>query len=184
MRRPAPSRSAAHYSYIDATFRSPLILNSPNNSTAAPLSCPTCTDIQIAAGNRIPSIPRHIFKVCVKWAPDLGVSVGASVLAQSSQFARGDENNADVNGPVPGFAIVKLDARYRFGKRWELFGKIGNVFDRQYLTFGTLGQNVFTAPGHTFDTSGATWRNEQFRSFGAPRGAWIGIAYSFDDVPS
>ncbi|MBS0393558.1 MAG: hypothetical protein JSR54_02975, partial [Proteobacteria bacterium] len=40
----------------------------------------------------------------------------------------------------------------------------------------TLGRNVFTGPGATFDPSGASWRSEQFRSVGAPRGAWLGVS--------
>ena len=171
--------TSAHYSYIDATFQSPLILNSPSNSTAGALSCATCSDIQIQPGNRIPGIPHHILKLGAEYAFCTSASVGANLLAQSSQYARGDENNQDVHGPVPGFAVVNLDARYRFATGWELFAKVNNLLDRRYSTFGTLGQNVFTGPGNTFDSSGATWREEQFRSVGAPRGAWIGLSYAF-----
>jgi len=170
---------SAHYSYVDATFQSPLVLNSPNNSTAAALSCPTCTDIQVRSGDRIPGIPHHILKLRAEYAFSANASLGANVLAQSSQYARGDENNQDANGPVPGFAVINLDARIRFARGWELFAKVNNLFDRRYSTFGTLGQNVFTGPGNTFDSSGATWRNEQFRTVGAPRGAWIGLVYRF-----
>jgi len=170
---------SAHYSYIDATFRTPAILHSPSNSSATALTCATCADIQIQPGNRIPGIPHHILKFAAAYAFGTSASVGASVLLQSGQYARGDENNQDVNGPVPGFAVVNLDARYRLAPGWELFAKLNNVFDRRYSTFGTLGQNAFTGPGNTFDNSGATWRDEQFRSVGAPRGAWIGLAYAF-----
>ena len=107
-----------------------------------------------------------------------------NLVAQSNQFARGDENNQDVNGAVPGYAVVNLDARWRFARGWELFANVSNLFDRRYSTFGTLGQNVFTAPGNSFDASGASWRNEQFRSIGMPRGAWIGLAYRFDGPTS
>lgn len=173
---------SAHYTYVNATFQSPLILNSPSNSTAGPLSCPTCTDIQINPGDRIPGIPRHILKLGGEYAFRAKGSIGANLVAQSSQYARGDANNQDVNGPVPGFAVINLDARFRFAQGWELFANVHNLFDRRFSTFGTLGQNVFTGPGNSFDTTGSTWRNEQFRSAGAPRGVWIGLAYRFGDA--
>ena len=173
---------SAHYSYVSATFQSPLILNSPSNSIAGPLSCPTCTDIQINPGDRIPGIPRHILKLGAEYALSAKGSIGANLVAQSSQYARGDESNQDVNGPDPGFAVINLDARFRFAQGWELFANVNNVFDRRFSTFGTLGHNVFTGPGNTFDTSGSTWRNEQFRSTGAPRGVWVGLAYRFGDA--
>jgi hypothetical protein len=66
------------------------------------------------------------------------------------------------------------------GSGWELFAKINNVFDRRYASFGALGQNVFTAPGNTFDASGASWRSEQFRTVGAPRGVWVGLSVDLD----
>ena len=80
---------------------------------------------------------------------------------------------------MPGFAVVNLDARYAFAPGWEVFAKVNNLFDRRYATFATLGQNVFTGPGNSFDSSGASWRNEQFRSVGAPRGVWVGVNCRF-----
>ena len=175
---------STHYSYIAATFQSPLVLNSPSNSSAGELSCTGCTEIQIEPGNRLPGIPRHLLKVRAEFALTDSASLGMNLVAQSNQFARGDENNQDVNGAVPGYAVVNLDARWRFARGWELFANVSNLFDRRYSTFGTLGQNVFTAPGNSFDASGASWRNEQFRSIGMPRGAWIGLAYRFDGPTS
>ena len=174
-----PLRFSAHYSLIAPTFQTPLTLNSPSNSTAAALSCPTCTDIQVQPGNRIPGIPRQILKLRAELATGAGAAFGANLLAQSSQTARGDENNRDIHGPVPGFAVVNLDARYAFAPGWEVFAKVNNLFDRRYATFATLGQNVFTGPGNSFDSSGASWRNEQFRSVGAPRGVWVGVNCRF-----
>jgi len=103
--------------------------------------------------------------------------LGVTATGQSSQYARGDESNQDVNGPLPGFVLVNLGADHEFRARWSAFARIDDVFDRRYSTFAMLGQNVFTAPGETFDATGAGWRNEQFRSVGVPRGAWLGISY-------
>ena len=58
----------ARYSLVDATFRTPLVLNSPNNSTARPISCDACTDIAVRPGNRLPGIARNTLKVNAAWA--------------------------------------------------------------------------------------------------------------------
>lgn len=170
---------SAHYSLVDATFRTPLVLNSPNNSTAAPISCPACADIQVRPGDRLPGIPRHTFKLHGDYAYGDAAGIGLTLVSQSGTYARGDENNADVNARVPGFALVNLDAHIGLGAAWEAFANVDNLFDRRSSSFGVLGQNVFTAPGQTFDPAGTSWRSEQFRTAGAPRGVWIGITWRF-----
>ncbi len=170
---------ALHYSLVDATFRTPLVLNSPNNSTAAAISCADCADIQVRPGDRLPGIPRHTFKLHGDYAFGEAAGIGMTLVAQSGTYARGDENNADINGLVPGFALVNLDARVALGAGWEAFANVDNLLDRRSSNFGTLGQNVFTGPGQTFDPTGASWRSEQFRTAGAPRGVWIGLTWRF-----
>lgn len=170
----------AHYSLVDATFRTPLVLNRPDNSTAAPISCAQCTDIQVRPGNHLPSIPRHTFKLRADYAFGEAASLGATLVAQGSQYARGDENNADVNGKTPGFALVSVDGRMRLGAGWEAFANVFNLFNRRTSNFATLGENVFTGPGRVFDATGASWRAEQFRTAGAPRGIWAGLTWHFD----
>jgi len=106
------------------------------------------------------------------------LSLGANVVANASSQARGDENNQDVSGAVPGYAVLNLDGRYRFGKGFEAFARINNVFDRTYANFAILGQNVFTGPGRSFDPNNSI--NESFRGLGAPRGAWLGLRYEWE----
>lgn len=170
-----------NYAYVQATYLSTLILNSPSNSTAQPLSCPTCADILVQPGNRLPGIPRHVAKFDLDLAPSARWSANLNVIAQSSTYARGDENNQDVNGPVPDFALVNLAGQYTVTKRLEVFAKVDNLFDRLYSTFGTLGANAFHLPGHAFDPNPANWTPEQFRSIGPGRGAWIGLTYHIAD---
>jgi outer membrane receptor protein involved in Fe transport len=168
-----------NYAYVQATFRSPLILNSPSNSSAQPLTCPTCTDILVQPGDRMPGIPRHVAKLDLDWAPTARSSVNLNVIAQSSTYPRGDENNLDVNGTVPGFALVNLTGQYKLTDRLEIFAKVDNLLDRLYSTFGTLGANAFHLPGNAFDPNPANWPAAQFRSVGPGRGAWVGLSYSF-----
>jgi iron complex outermembrane receptor protein len=168
-----------NYAYIQATYRTPLTLNSPDNSTAQPLACQTCADIRVQPGNRLPGIPLQVAKLDLEYAPSARWSASLNVIAQSSTFPRGDENNADVHGPVPGFAVVNLNGQVKLTQRLELFAKVDNLFDRLYSSYGVLSANAFHLPGHAFDPNPARWTPEQFRSIGAPRGAWVGISYHF-----
>jgi iron complex outermembrane recepter protein len=170
-----------NYGFIQATYRTALTLNSPDNSTARPLSCPTCADIRVLPGNRIPGVPLHVVKVDLQYAPGTRWGAGVNVIAQSSTFPRGDENNQDVHGPVPGFAVMNLNGQVRLTQRLELFARVDNLFDRLYSSYGVLSANAFHLPGHAFDPNPANWTSEQFRSIGAGRGAWIGLAYHMAD---
>lgn len=174
--RAGPVELNAHYTYLEATFQTPLILDSPNNSAAAPLSCPTCTEIQVRPGDRIPGIPRHVVKLRAEYM-GTRYSVAIEGLGQSNVFARGDESNQDVNGPIPGYILINMDAHYEISPAWHVFARVANLLDRRYSTYGILGQNVFTGPGATFDPTGASWRSEQFRTVGVPRGAWLGVEF-------
>jgi outer membrane receptor protein involved in Fe transport len=164
---------AARYSYIDATFETSFAENSHSNSSADENGT-----IQVNPGDKIPAIPQHNFKLRVDYDFNERWSVGANLVASSSTYARGDENNQDAGGKVPGYAVVNLDARYRPAKNVEVFARINNLFDTQYANFGILGANFFTGPGHTFDPENVV--NEQFRGIGPPRGGWIGVRYAWN----
>ena len=87
----------------------------------------------------------------------------------------------DVNGALSAYSIAYLWARYAPAKGWELSLKVDNLFNRRYESFGVLGQNFSTGPGNTFDAAAAA--NEQFRSPGAPRAAWISLRYEWEKKP-
>jgi outer membrane receptor protein involved in Fe transport len=164
---------AANYGYIDATFESALTLNSPANSSAV------SDEIQVSPGNKVPGIPEHSMKLRMEYDVTEAVSVGTNVMYFSSQYARGDENNQDANGKIPGYTLVNLDARYQLNKQLMFFGRITNLFDNEYETLGVLGENFFNGPGRTFDAGTVNVTEEQFRSAGAPRGIWVGVKYDF-----
>ena len=177
--RAEPLTLALRYNALDARFRSTFEAASPDNSEADANGA-----IVVRSGNRIPGIPVHSAKMRVDWeaAPRLGV--GASIVAASSQYARGDENNADRAGRVPGYLVVHLDAQYVLTPRVTLFAQLDNLFDRHYANFGLLGSNVFTGPDRTFGPAvGLAPVVEQFRALGAPRGVWAGIRVTFDAPP-
>jgi iron complex outermembrane receptor protein len=163
---------AARYSHIRATFRSPFLENSPNNTSADASGA-----IAVQPGDRIPGIPRHSLKLRFAYEPSSAGSAAASVVANSSSYARGDENNRDARGRIPGYAVVNLDARWRPTRDVELFVLVDNAFDKRYANLGVLGRNFFLGPGHTFSAENAM--TEQFLGAGAPRGAWAGATFQW-----
>jgi outer membrane receptor protein involved in Fe transport len=163
----------ARYGLLDATYRTGFSEHSPANSSAD-----ASGDIQVRPGNRIPGVPRHTLRLRIDVEPTQTWSVGTNIIINSSSWARGDENNQDQSGPIPGYTVVNLDGRYRATKSLELFARVNNLFNRNYANFGVLGENVFAGPSRLFDPANA--RAESFRGLGAPRGAWLGMRYEWE----
>ncbi len=163
----------ARYSWIAATYRSGFTENSPANSSADANG-----DIVIEPGSRIPGIPRQSLRLRLDWEAGDALSAGANLVANSGSRLRGDENNQDANGQVPGYAVLNLDARWKLAKGLELFGRVDNVFNRQYANFGVLGFNAFANASKSFDPANA--QAEPFYGLGAPRGVWAGVRYEWE----
>jgi iron complex outermembrane receptor protein len=171
------------YSFIDATYRTPFTLASPNNSSAVDTDSDGNPDtIQVNTGNRIPGIARQLFKLRAEYEWRKESFAGVSLISAAGQHARGDENNNDAQGKVPGYTVVNFDASVTLDRRWRLTAKISNLTNRRYQTFGVLGTNFFRGPNGTFDANNTV--PEQFRSSGAPRSAWIGIEYRIEPEKS
>ena len=174
--RLAPVTIALRYNAIDARFRSTFEEASPDNSEADANGA-----IVVRSGSRIPGIPLQSARLRIDWDAAPGLGLGASLAATSSQYARGDENNADRSGRVPGYLLVNLDAQYAVTSQVTLFAQVDNLFDRRYANFGLLGSNVFTGPDRSFGpAAGIAPIAEQFRALGAPRGVWVGVRVTFD----
>jgi len=165
-------RVVARYSFLDATFQTCFVESSPNNSSADADGL-----IYVQPGNRLPLLPRNALRVRADWTHG-PFALGASVLAVDSQYARGNENNADPSGKVAGYALIALDGAWNITPEWQLFARVDNLFNTTYQNFGILGANYFRGPGNTFDAGLAG--PEAFRSPGATFGAWIGVQYRFD----
>ena len=174
--RADPVTITFRYNAIDARYRSTFNAASPDNSQAD-----ASGGIVVHAGDRIPGIPAQSTKLRIDWDVAPGATLGASLVAASSQYAVGDDNNADRSGRVPGYLVVHLDAQYAVTPRVTVFAQVDNLFDRRYANFGLLGANVFTGPGRSFGPAlGIAPVAEQFRALGVPRGAWIGVRVAFD----
>jgi outer membrane receptor protein involved in Fe transport len=171
-----PLTFTARYDAIDARYRSTFAASSPDNSSGDANGA-----IVVRAGDRLPGVPAQSAKLRVDWTIREGASIGASLVAASSQYAIGDENNEDRSGRVPGYFVVHLDARYALTPRVTLFAEVDNLFDRRYANFGLLGENFFTGPGRTFGpASGFAPVAEQFRALGTPRAVFAGVRVALD----
>jgi len=150
---------AVHYTVLDATFETPF--------TAPSALHPDAVNglIDVPAGARMPSIPKHIVKLALDVRSSFGLSAGVSVIANSSQYLRGDE--ANLLAPVPSYVIVNARTAYRVGSHASVFLLVNNLFDAKDATFGVLG-DATQVLGPTFDSP-------RFLGLGAPRAAWLGV---------
>lgn len=165
---------SANYTWLQATYESAVTFHSESNSTAN-----VDGDITARPGDHLPGLPDHALKVRAAYDVTPDFNVGLNMLTFSGVYARGDENNADENGKLPGYTVFNLDADYRIGSGWSAFLKVNNLFDKEYASLGVLGVNAFNTPNRTFNADPTTWGDEQFRSPGAPRAGWIGVRYEF-----
>jgi outer membrane receptor protein involved in Fe transport len=153
----------ANYSYVDATFETPFTAMSGSNSNLNPVD----GLMHVEKGNRIPGVPQHTLKLRLGYEITPSWSVGSNIIATSSRYARGDENNQDSHGQIPGYTVVNLDSHYSISDNWKLFAKVQNLFDRNYATFGQLGVNEF-GRGGAWNGDPNAWSNTQFQTPGAP----------------
>jgi len=160
------------YSYIDASYQTGFVEQSASNSSANANG-----DITVHPGNKLPGIPQNTFKLRLDYAATPKWNIGTNLMYRSAIYARGDEDNQDVNGTIGGYTLVNLDTTYSITKHLQVFARVDNLFNKEYTTFGVLGQNFFNGPGHSFDGNDIT--NEQFIGPGTPRGAWLGLRYTW-----
>ncbi|QYY30004.1 TonB-dependent receptor [Cupriavidus pinatubonensis] len=165
------------YSYLQATYQA-------NGQLAAGERT-----IDVHPGMRMAGVPRHSFKFGIDWQALAGLTLGADVVAVSSSVASGNEDGLrsdpqpgqppkTADWHVPGYATVNLRAAYQVSKRFEVYARVANLFDRRYETYGQLANNVF--PGgnlvqpHVAPGDSAT---SLFVAPGAPRSVWLGVVY-------
>ena len=131
----------ASASEIEATYRFSGDLPSPNSPFAD-----TNGNVQVNPGDRIGGIPPGRFKAGGDVDLTPALTVGADVLGVSAQRRVGDESNQDVR--LSAYWVAGAHATWRLGHGLELFGRIDNLFDRRYATFGTYFQTDALANVH------------------------------------
>jgi iron complex outermembrane recepter protein len=137
----------ANYAFIDATFRSSLVLPSPDHpSDDAIINCDTLAPIadrdtepvcvQVQSGDRLPGVPRHRFKAGFDYWVTSQWKVGADLVAASDQIFFGDPGNDTT--PLAGYAKVDVRTSYDINEHVQIYGLIDNIFDARYGLFGNF----------------------------------------------
>ena len=93
------------------------------------------------SGNALARRPRHAVSAAFDWTAPLGVAMGADVRLVGDSF-----DDAGNRVPLDGYVLTDLRASVPLGERFELFGRIENLFDARYTEvagYGTRGRAVF-----------------------------------------
>jgi outer membrane receptor protein involved in Fe transport len=146
-----------NYAYVDATYQTDQTLASVTDAAG----------VRIEPGDRIPGIPQHNLKVGAEYAILRNLWFGASAIAASGTFLRGDDGNQ--RAETDGYVILNLQARYEPIKHLELWARVDNVTDERYETAGALNWNAFADPVAV----------ERFVAPGPPIGGWVGARVRF-----
>jgi iron complex outermembrane receptor protein len=156
------------YTFIDARFLDALLLGS--NSPAADAN----GNIQVVPGDQIPAIPRHRFKAGFDYSVTDAFKVGADAIYVSSQYFVGDASNQEPK--LPGYAVVNVHASYQINKTVQIYGKINNLLDNHYATYGTFFD---TGALPNFAAGGAPFTDAQALNPAYPRTFYAGMKVTF-----
>ena len=155
------------YALTNATFRTPLLLDSPLNPAA---------DAQgqemVQPGAHLPGIPMHVGKLGLDWQVTPAWIVGARAIVYSGQVLYGDEANLTPN--TGAYWLLTLNSSYQLAKHVQVFGLLENALNQKYAVYGTFSDvtsvpNVY-APNTT---------NTRSLSPGAPIAAYGGVKVTF-----
>ena len=150
---------ATNYTYLNARFQDSFTIQHPLDNDDAS---------QVTSGDRIPSLPEHLFKASIgvdlwqRW------HLGVDAQYNGNQMYRGDESN--VTPALGAYWVFNATTEVEINKHVTLFGKLNNIFDRDYKNFGVYGE-ADEVLGDEFDDG-------RFISPAEPRAAWIGIRLS------
>ena len=156
------------YSHLEATFEADFNALSPNHDFADGEG-----DIAVRKGDAIPGIPEQQLKLIVDYALTPRWQLGLDILANSGQTLRGDESNQ--LAPTAGYAVINLRTRYALNDDFELYARVDNLLDRDYETFGLLGEE----PGEVDVPLISDMTIPRFLGAGQPRAAFVGLRVRF-----
>jgi outer membrane receptor protein involved in Fe transport len=154
----------ASYALVDARFLDPLQLNSRSPFADAD------GNIQVLPGNRIPAIPRNRIKLGIDYSVTDAFKVGGDALFVASQYFAGDESNQAAR--LPGYSVFNLHASYQINKTYQIYGRVDNIFDNRYATYGTFFE---TGDIPNFANGGAAFTDPRTVSPARPRAFYAGL---------
>jgi iron complex outermembrane recepter protein len=146
---------STNYTYLNARFLDSFVIQNPLNLVQP---------AQVVNGDRIPGIPEHIFKASIGVDLWQKLSLGINGSYSGNRVFRGDE--ANLTAKLSGYWLFNATAEYKVTENFSLFGKLDNIFDTHYNSFGVYGIANEILPG---------FNDGRFVSPGAPRAGWIGV---------
>jgi outer membrane receptor protein involved in Fe transport len=158
----------ASYAFVDARFLDALQVGS--NSPFADEN----GNVQILPGNQIPAVPRHRVKAGFDYAITDAFKVGADATFVSSQYFVGDESNQAPK--LTSYAFANVHASYQINKTFQIYGRIDNVFDNRFATYGTFFD---TGDVPNFTNGGAPFTDARSVSPARPRAFYAGLRATF-----
>jgi len=182
------------WTLLDARFRSAERVDGAANSSNDE-GPGLAGSIDIAPGDRLPLVPRQIFKAVLDVTTSERTNVVVDLVATAGVAARGNENGRHAPdgvfylgpGRSPGYAVLNLAGNFQATRGVSFFGRILNLLDRRYSTAAQLGATGFDASGRFIaqpfpaDAQGRSpLRSSTFFAPGAPRLFVAGIRVAFD----
>jgi outer membrane receptor protein involved in Fe transport len=159
----------ASYAFVDARFLDALELGSES-----PFRDPVTETIHVSPGNQIPAIPRHRVKLGVDYNVTDVWKVGGNALFVSGQYLVGDESNQYTK--LPSYTVFNLHTSYQVTKNIQLYGKVDNIFDKRYATYG---QFFDTGAVPNFTNGGNAFTDPRSLSPARPRAFYAGMRVTF-----
>lgn len=158
----------ANYALIDARFLDTLQLAS--NSPFADAN----GNVQVMPGNRIPRVPRNLFKAGIDYSVTDAFKIGGDMLLVGSQYFVGDESNQAPR--LPSYAVFNLHASYQINKTFQVYARADNILDNRYATYGTFF-NTAAVPNSA--NGGAPFTDPRSVSPARPRAIYAGLKATF-----
>ncbi len=139
-------------------------------------------NVQISPGNRIPAIPRNRIKAGFDYAVTDAFKVGGDALFVSDQYFVGDESNQAQR--LPSSTVFNAQASFQIDKRFQIYGRIDNIFDNRYATYGTFFDtgavpNFNAGPVANFANGGVSFTDARSLSPARPRAFYVGLKATF-----
>lgn len=166
----------ASYALVDARFLDSLQVGS--NSPFADAN----GHVQISPGNRIPAIPRNRIKAGFDYSVTDALKVGGDALFVSDQYLVGDESNQAQR--LPSYAVFSAHASYQVSKTVQIYGRVDNILDNRYATYGTFFDtgtvpNFTAGPTANFANGGVAFNDPRSLSPARPRAFYVGLKATF-----
>lgn len=159
---------SGNYSWLLATYEDDFFVSSPNHPDAVN------DRIAVSANDRLTGIPEHSIQLSFSWQMNERLRWSLDTAMESGVFLRGDEGNLDnkTNSTFNSDLITDLAIHYQASENFSAWLAVNNIFDVEKESFGLYGE-----PDEVIET--LSDENTRFLSPNEPRGAWLGIKYTW-----